>query len=87
MAVPAFIYTVQNNLLYVSISNLPAAVFQVSYQMKILTTAMFSITMLGKQISKTQWMALLVLFVGVAIVQVNCSQQKTGAAMGLAHNS
>ena len=71
VAVPAFIYTVQNNLLYVSISNLPAAVFQVSYQMKILTTAMFSITMLGKKISKTQWMALLVLFVGVAIVQVN----------------
>lgn len=29
VAVPAFIYTVQNNLLYVSISNLPAAVFQV----------------------------------------------------------
>jgi len=70
VAVPAFIYTVQNNLLYVSISNLPAAVFQVSYQMKILTTAMFSITMLGRQISKTQWMALLVLFVGVAVVQV-----------------
>ena len=63
VAVPAFIYTVQNNLLYVSISNLPAAVFQVSYQMKILTTAMFSITMLGKKISKTQWLALLVLFV------------------------
>ena len=31
VAVPAFIYTVQNNLLYVSISNLPAAVFQVKY--------------------------------------------------------
>ena len=28
---PAFIYTVQNNLLYVSISNLPAAVFQVTF--------------------------------------------------------
>ena len=31
VAVPAFIYTVQNNLLYVSISNLPAAVFQVKH--------------------------------------------------------
>ena len=30
VAVPSFIYTVQNNLLYISISNLPAAVFQVS---------------------------------------------------------
>ena len=32
VAVPAFIYTVQNNLLYVSISNLPAAVFQVKLE-------------------------------------------------------
>lgn len=76
VAVPAFIYTVQNNLLYVSISNLPAAVFQVSYQMKILTTAMFSITMLGRKISRTQWIALLVLFVGVATVQVQNATAK-----------
>lgn len=70
VAVPAFIYTVQNNLLYISISNLPAAVFQVSYQLKILTTAVFSITMLGRTLIKTQWMSLFILFVGIAIVQV-----------------
>lgn len=79
VAVPAFIYTVQNNLLYVSISNLPAAVFQVSYQMKILTTAMFSITMLGKKINRIQWIALLVLFVGVAIVQVQNAGAKAAS--------
>ncbi|CBY23860.1 unnamed protein product [Oikopleura dioica] len=70
VAVPAFIYTVQNNLLYVSISNLPAAVFQVSYQLKILTTAMFSITMLGRSLIRTQWLSLFILFCGIAIVQV-----------------
>lgn len=71
VAFPAFIYVIQNNLLYVSVENLPAATFQVSYQTKILTTAMFSITMLGKDLSKRQWMALIFLFIGVAIVQLN----------------
>ena len=44
--------------------------------MKILTTAMFSITMLGRKISRTQWIALLVLFVGVATVQVQNATAK-----------
>ncbi|KAL3786636.1 hypothetical protein HJC23_006832 [Cyclotella cryptica] len=36
----ALLYTIQKNLLYLAISNLDAAVFQVTYQAKILTTAL-----------------------------------------------
>lgn len=53
---------------------------QVTYQLKILTTALFSVLMLRKTLSRVQWISLLLLFVGVAIVQVcrylqlTCSQ-------------
>jgi len=69
VAVPAFIYTLQNNLLYIAVSNLPSATFQVSYQLKILTTALFSVVMLKKKLIKTQWASMVLLFIGVAIVQ------------------
>ncbi|GMT24211.1 hypothetical protein PFISCL1PPCAC_15508 [Pristionchus fissidentatus] len=67
--IPAVIYTVQNILLYVAVENLPAATFMVTYQLKILTTALFTVIVLKRKLSREQWMALLFLFGGVAIVQ------------------
>ena len=71
MAGLAFLYTVQKNLLYVAISNLDAAVFQVTYQAKILTTALFSVLLLKRKLSKEKIGGLLLLTIGVALVQLD----------------
>jgi len=71
MAGLAGLYTVQKNLLYVAVSNLDAAVFQVTYQAKILTTALFSVLLLKRRLSSQKMIGLFILFVGVATVQLD----------------
>ncbi|RXW13210.1 hypothetical protein EST38_g12645 [Candolleomyces aberdarensis] len=75
MSVPAALYVLQNHLQYIAASNLPAAIFQVTYQMKILITAVFSAILLRKRLSLTQWLSLLFLAIGVGIVQIQAGVQ------------
>ena len=66
--IPAILYLVQNTLLYVALSNLTAPMFQVTYQAKLVTTAVVSVFLLQRQYSLQQWTCLFVLSLGVAIV-------------------
>jgi UDP-sugar transporter A1/2/3 len=70
VAVPAIVYYIQNNLIYLGATHLDAATCQVTYQIKILTTALFSVALLNRRLFVHQWLALFVLFSGVALVQL-----------------
>uniref|UniRef100_A0A5K3F1E5 UDP-N-acetylglucosamine transporter n=1 Tax=Mesocestoides corti TaxID=53468 RepID=A0A5K3F1E5_MESCO len=70
LAIPSGLYTLQNNLLYVALSNLDAATYQITYQFKIITTAMFMVSMLKKHITVKQWISLLILITGIIFVQL-----------------
>ncbi|KAK9899019.1 nucleotide-sugar transporter [Cystobasidium minutum MCA 4210] len=76
LLVPSILYAGQNNLLYVALSNLPASVYQVTYQLKILTTAIFSVIFFRRKYSYLKWFSLLLLTVGVAIVQMPTNNGK-----------
>lgn len=76
LTVPSVLYTLQNSLQYYSMSCLSAPVFQVLYQMKIITTAIFSVLILSRRLSAGQWGSIVALAVGVALVQL--SQVESG---------
>ncbi|EYC25163.1 hypothetical protein Y032_0012g1739 [Ancylostoma ceylanicum] len=79
--VPAVVYTIQNFLLYVAVENLPAATYMVTYQLKILTTAVFTVLVLGRKLSIQQWISLFFLFGGVAIVQYGSASEALNSTM------
>ena len=73
LAIPASLYVVQNSLQYVAISNLDTATYQVTYQLKILPTAIFSILILKRSLTLRKWLSMGLLMVGIAIVQIPVS--------------
>jgi len=70
MAVPALCYLLQNRLLFVSLSRLSATSHQLWSQSKTLFTALFFVRLLGQRLEPAQWLALLLLSLGVCTVQL-----------------
>lgn len=71
VSVPALLYVLQNNLLFFAVSRLEPAVYQVTYQLKIFTTAIFSVVLLGRRLTWSQIVGIVLLLPGVALVQVS----------------
>ena len=89
ITIPSMLYLLQNTLLYVALSNLSAPLFQVTYQTKLLTTAVVSVIMLQRKYSFKQWVCLTSLGLGVAIVVLGESkddeqdEDKSGQSLGV----
>lgn len=84
MAIPASLYTLANSLQYVGISNLDAATFHVTYQLKIFVTAVLSVALLRRSITARQWLSLILLMLGVAIVSL---PQGSDATLASSHHA
>uniref|UniRef100_A0A7S2UCA2 Uncharacterized protein n=1 Tax=Attheya septentrionalis TaxID=420275 RepID=A0A7S2UCA2_9STRA len=74
--IPSLLYFVQNTLFYVALSNLSAILFQVTYQMKLLVTAVVSVIMLERKYSSKQWICLTTLGLGVAAVVLGVAEEE-----------
>ena len=86
LAIPASLFTLQNTLQYIAISNLDAATLQVTYQFKILPTALFSVLLLRRSLSARKWTALALLMFGVAIVQIPTTRSSSMNPLKEAHS-
>ncbi len=80
LCVPSCLYVVQNNLLYYALSHLDAATYLVVYQLKILTTAVFSTLLLDRALSRLQWVSLVLLTLGVSLAQLHASNSHAAKA-------
>jgi len=82
LGVPALCYAIQNNLVFLAISNLSAAAAQVLYQTKTMSTALFTVALLGRSFQPIQWASFATLSLGVVLVQsqdAKSSASPTGA--------
>ncbi|XP_051500846.1 CMP-sialic acid transporter [Myxocyprinus asiaticus] len=69
LSVPSVVYAIQNNMAFIALSNLDAAVYQVTYQLKIPCTALCTVLMLNRSLSRLQWFSVFMLCGGVTLVQ------------------
>eukprot|EP00403_Amphidinium_massartii_P033124 CAMPEP_0178445442 /NCGR_PEP_ID=MMETSP0689_2-20121128/40165_1 /TAXON_ID=160604 /ORGANISM="Amphidinium massartii, Strain CS-259" /LENGTH=341 /DNA_ID=CAMNT_0020069985 /DNA_START=104 /DNA_END=1126 /DNA_ORIENTATION=+ len=81
MVILAIIYLIMNLLSYIALRRIDAAAFTVLGQLKILTTAWFSMLVLRRHISWGKWRALVIIVCGVILVtspQLSSCQSSAG---------
>eukprot|EP00448_Togula_jolla_P021691 CAMPEP_0170590108 /NCGR_PEP_ID=MMETSP0224-20130122/11694_1 /TAXON_ID=285029 /ORGANISM="Togula jolla, Strain CCCM 725" /LENGTH=401 /DNA_ID=CAMNT_0010913883 /DNA_START=160 /DNA_END=1365 /DNA_ORIENTATION=- len=82
LSIPGLLYAGQNNLLFLALAHLSSAKYLVTYQLKTLSTAIMSVVFLQRSLTSAQWIALVALSCGVAIIQIGGSQPTPEKAGG-----
>lgn len=70
MSIPAVIYFIQKLLSFLGLQYLDSAVYAILTQLKLLTTAIFSVLILGTKLNPRKWRALFLLLVGVILIHL-----------------
>jgi len=81
-AVPSIFYTLQNNLWYYSMDNLDPVTAAVTSQLKVISTAVFSMLILTKQLTRIHWFALGLLMFGLVIMEMEFGEARESAGTG-----
>lgn len=79
VTIPGVLFLFQNNLTYIALERLPASVYQVTAQLKVLTTAIFSVILFKRKLGTTRWFACFLLFIGVLLVQKTSNSKMKGS--------
>ena len=69
-ALQALLFVIQPTLNITAATYLDAVTYQIAQQLKILPTALFSVILLDRRLSLTQWLSLPCMAMGVAVVSV-----------------
>ncbi|KAJ3303661.1 hypothetical protein HDV03_003635 [Kappamyces sp. JEL0829] len=75
MTLPALLYFVQNVLNFMAATYLDPATMQITAQLKIFTTAMFSVAMLGRKLTLEKWLTLTMVLGGIIMVQMQNARE------------
>eukprot|EP01084_Bolivina_argentea_P207339 353763_1 len=71
MSVPATLYMIQNNLQYIALQHLNAALYQIIYQLKMFSTAILASIIIKRHYTKYQWLSFLFLAIGAILANLS----------------
>ena len=68
LLVPAVLCLAQNSIIFIALTYLPAPLFHLEHQSRLVTTTLLSVCFLGRTYSSLQWLCIFASSIGVAVV-------------------
>ena len=81
-ALPGLCYFISNNCMLLIIEELGPSTYQITNNLKILSTGLLMWTLLGRRLTSLQWRALLLLLLGSVTAEITDSNQLRGSVFG-----
>jgi len=70
LLIPSALYTITNNLQFIAASHLDVATYQILYQGKLITTALFAVIIMRQRLCLLKWLSIVILAVGISIISL-----------------